>query len=118
MVVNAWHNGEALDYNLVNCFDGFFVQINVACGRTLLDNLVAAAPIVSLGMHQEVFVLPDPLLVQVTAYVPGGDTLMSSRALTVIYQRDQFFSPSRWSCAAVSLTWSMCLTSWAYSPSV
>ena len=54
MVVNAWHNGEALDFNLVNCFDGFFVQINVACGRTLMDNLIAAVPIVSLGMRAAV----------------------------------------------------------------
>ena len=82
----AWR--EALDYSLVRCFDGFFVQITVACGRTLMDNLLAAAPLVSLRMHQEVFVLPDPHLVQVTAYVPGGDTVMSSRALMVISRRD------------------------------
>ena len=88
VVVNAWHNGEALDYSLVRCFDGFFVQITVACGRTLMDNFLAAAPTVSLRMHQEVFVLPDPHLVQVTAYVPAGDTLMSSRALMVISRRD------------------------------
>ena len=86
VLVNAWHNGMALDSSLVRCFDGFLVQITVACGRTLLDNLLAAAPTVSLRMHQEVFGLPDPLLVQ-AVFVPG-DTLMSSRAMTAIAGRD------------------------------
>ena len=92
-------------------------MVSLACGRTLMGNLLAAAPIVSLRIHHDVFVLPDPLLVQVTAYVPCGDTLMSSRALTVIYRRDGALLFLQTELRRRSLIWSMwSLTSWWYIP--
>ena len=92
MAMNVWHNGEALGPQLTNCFDGFFVQVTVTCGRTLMDNLIAATPIVSPRMHIDPLVLPDPQVVQVSAFVPGGDTLISSRTLMVIHRRDRVFT--------------------------
>ena len=73
--MNVWHNGAALDFHLVNCFDGFFVQVTVCCGRTRMDNIITAAPIVTPHIHIDPLVLSDPQLLQVTAFVPGGDTL-------------------------------------------
>ena len=92
VTMNVWHNGEALGPQLGNCFDGFFLQVTVACGRTLMDNILAAAPIVSPRMHIDPLVLPDPQLLQVTAFVPGGDTLISSRSVVVIHRRDRVFT--------------------------
>ncbi len=45
--MNVWHKGAALDFHLVNCIDGFFAQVTVGCGRTLMDNILTAAPIVT-----------------------------------------------------------------------
>ena len=42
-------------------------------------------------MHLDTLVLPDPQVLQITAFVPGGDTLMSSRSLTIIHRRDRVF---------------------------
>ena len=92
VTINVWHNGEALGPQLVNCFDGFFLQVTVMCGRTLMDNILAAAPIVSPRIHIDRLVLPDPQLIQVTAFVPGGDTLISSRSVVVIHRRDRVFT--------------------------
>ena len=58
-----------------------------------MDNLIAATPIVSPRMHLGPLVLPDSQVLQVTAFVPGGDTLMSSRTLMVIHRRDRVFFP-------------------------
>ena len=87
LAMNIWYNGA----QLTNCFDGFFVQVTVTCGRTLMDNLIVAAPIVSPRMHLDPLVLPDPQVLQVIAFVPGGDTLISSRTLMVIQRRDRVF---------------------------
>ena len=86
------HNGAALDFRLVSCFDGFFVQVAVSCGRAIMDNIIMAAPIVMPQIHIDTLVLPDPQLLQVTAFVPGGDTLISSRSVTVVQRRDRVFA--------------------------
>ena len=90
--MQMWHNGNALDFALVNCVDGFFVQVTVTCGRAILDNIVAAAPILVPQLHVDPVVLPDPQYLQVTAYVPGGDTLISSRSASVADRRDRVFA--------------------------
>ena len=92
LTLHVWHNGAALDYRLVNCFDGFFVQVTVEVGRILMDNIILAAPLITPQMHIDQFVLPDPQLLQITAYVPGGDTLISSRSITVIQRRDRAYA--------------------------
>ena len=50
MTMNVQFNG-ALDFRLVNCFDGFFVQVTVSCCQTLLDNIVTAAPLSVPQLH-------------------------------------------------------------------
>ena len=92
ITMNVWHNGAALDFHLLNCFDGFFVQVTVCCGRTLMDNILTAAPIVTPRIHIDPLVLPDPQLLQVTAFVPGGDTLISSRSVAVVHRRDRVYA--------------------------
>ena len=90
--MQMWHNGNALDFALVTCMDGFFLQVAVTCGRAIRDNIVAAAPIVVPQLHIDPVVLPDPQYLQVTAYVPGGDTLISSRSASVADRRDRVFA--------------------------
>ena len=90
--MQMWHNGNALDFASVNCVDGFFVQVTVTSGRAILDNIVAAAPILVPQLHVDRVVLPDPQYLQVTAYVPGGDTLISSRSASVADRRDRVFA--------------------------
>ena len=90
--MNVWHNGDALDFTLVNCFDGFFVQVTVSCCRALLDNVLAAAPTMVPQLHVDPLVLPDPQFLQVTAHVPGGDTLISSRSASLVDRRDRVYA--------------------------
>ena len=90
--MQMWHNGNALDFALVTCVDGFFVQVIVTCGRAIRDNIVAAAPILVPQLHVDPVVLPDPQYLQVTACVPGGDTLISSRSASVADRRDRVFA--------------------------
>ena len=92
VTVNVWHNGAALGFHLVKCFDGFFVQVTVSCGRTLIDNILTAAPIVTPRIHIDPLVLPDPQLLQGTTFVPGGDTLISSRSVVVVHRRDRVYA--------------------------
>ena len=92
VTMNVWHNGDALDFTLVNCFDGFFVQVTVTCCRALLDNILAAAPIMVPQLHVDPLMLPDPQFLQVTAHVPGGDTLISSRSASLVDRRDRVYA--------------------------
>ena len=92
LTLNVWHNGAALDFRLVNCFDGFFVQVTIDVSRALVDNIIMAAPIVTPQIHIDPLVLPDPQSLHITAFVPGGDTLISSRSLTMIQRRDRVFA--------------------------
>ena len=92
VTIDVWHNGAALDFSLVNCFDGFFVQVTVSCCRTLLDNILAAAPIMVPQLHVDPLVLPDSQFLQVTAHVPGGDTLISSRSASLVDRRDRVYA--------------------------
>ena len=89
---NMWHNGAAVDFQLVNCYNGFFVQVTVGVNSILLDNILLAAPLIIPQLHIDHVVLADSQLLQVTAFVPGGDTLISSRSLTMIEKRDRVFT--------------------------
>ena len=90
--LHMWHNGAAVDYQLVNCFNGFFVQVTVDVNSILMDNIWLAAPLIIPQLHIDQVVLTDPQLLQVTAFVPGGDTLISSRSLTMTEKRNRVFT--------------------------
>lgn len=79
----AWLNGDLLGFPLVPCQEGFFLQVQVWGGATLMQNMVVAAPLLVGLLHLDMDVLPDASFARVTTYIPGGNTLMSSRVLTV-----------------------------------
>ena len=79
----AWLNGELLTLSLVMCPEGFFLQVQVWCSPWMMQNMVAAAPLITTALHVDQDVMLDTSLVRVTTYIPGGDTLVSSRLLTV-----------------------------------
>ena len=60
-----WHNGAAVDYQLVNCFNGFFVQVTVDVN---MDNIWLAAPLIIPQLHIEQVVLTGSQLLQVTVF--------------------------------------------------
>ena len=90
--LQMWHNGAAVDYQLVSCFNGFFIQIIVEVNNILMENIRLAAPLIIPHLHIDQMVLTDPQLLQVTAFVPGGDTLISSRSLTMTEKRNRVFT--------------------------
>ena len=92
LTLQMWHNGAAVDFRLVNCFNGFFVQVTVGVNSIILENILLAAPLIIPQLHIDQVVLSDPQLLQVTAFVPGGDTLISSRSITMIERRDRVFA--------------------------
>ena len=65
-VLQMWHNGAAVDYQLVSCFNGFFIQITVEVNSILMDNIRLAAPLIIPQLHIDPMVLTDPQLLQVT----------------------------------------------------
>ena len=77
--LQMWHNGAAVDYQLVSCFNGFFIQVVVEVNNILMENIRLAAPLIIPQLHIDQMVLTDPQLLQVTAFVPGGDILLSPR---------------------------------------
>ena len=83
----AWINGDLVGLALITCEEGFFLQVQVWCGPTLMQNMVVAAPLHSGTLHFDRDALTDMSLVRVTIYIPGGNTLTSSRVLSVISQR-------------------------------
>ena len=83
----AWLNGELLGLPLVTCREGFFIQVQVWCGPTLMQNMMVAAPLIVGTLHLDMDAMPDTSLVRVTTYIPGGNTLISSRVLTVTCMR-------------------------------
>ena len=42
----AWLNGDLLGLALVACHEGFFLQVQVWCGPTLMQNMLVAAPLI------------------------------------------------------------------------
>ena len=48
-----------------------------------MQNMVIAAPLIVGALHLDMDAMPDTSLVRVTIYIPGGNTLISSRMLTV-----------------------------------
>ena len=79
----AWLNGVPLGLNLVTCTEGFFLQVQVWCAPTLMQNMVLGAPLLADTLHLDMDVLHDTTLLRVTIYIPGGSTLVSSRKLVV-----------------------------------
>lgn len=82
----AWLNGEPVALQLLTCPEGFFLQVHVQCGLVLLQNLQVSAPLMADFLHVDMEVIEDSK-VRVTVYIPGGDTLMSSRVLTISCDR-------------------------------
>ena len=83
----AWLNGDLLGLALIACHEGFFLQVQVWCGPTLMQNMLVAAPLICGTLHIDMDAMPDTSLVRVTIYIPGGNTLISSRELSVTCQR-------------------------------
>ena len=83
----AWLNGDLLGLALVACHEGFFLQVQVWCGPTLMQNMLVAAPLIFGTLHIDMDAMPDTSLVRVTIYIPGGNTLISSRVLSVTCPR-------------------------------
>ena len=79
----AWINGGLVGLALVTCHEGFFLQVQVWCGPTLMQNMVVAAPLLTGTLHFDMDAMIDTSLVRVTIYIPGGNTLTSSRVLSV-----------------------------------
>ena len=79
----AWINGDLVGLAMVACQEGFFLQVQVWCGPTLMQNMVVAAPLLNGTLHFDMDAITDTSLVRVTIYIPGGNTLTSSRVLTV-----------------------------------
>ena len=79
----AWINGDLVGLALVACQEGLFLQVQVWCGPTLMQNMVVAAPLLNGTLHFDMDAITDTSLVRVTIYIPGGNTLTSSRVLTV-----------------------------------
>ena len=52
-----------------------------------MQNMMVAAPLIVGTLHIDMDVMPDTSLVRVTTYIPGGNTLISSRVLTVTCMR-------------------------------
>ena len=73
-------------------FQGFFIQVVVEVNNILMENIRLAAPLIIPQLHIDQMVLSDPQLLQVTAFVPGGDTLISSRSLTMTEKRNRVFT--------------------------
>ena len=73
-------------------FNGFFIQVVVEVNNILMENIRLAAPLIIPQLHIDQMVLTDPQLLQVTAFVPGGDTLISSRSLTMTEKRNRVFT--------------------------
>ena len=44
LTLQMWHNGAAIDFRLVNCFNVFFVQVTVGVNNIILENILLAAP--------------------------------------------------------------------------
>ena len=79
----AWINGDLVGLALIACQEGFFLQVQVWCGPTLMQNMVVAAPLLNGTLYFDMDAITDTSLVRVTIYIPGGNTLTSSRVLTV-----------------------------------
>ena len=48
-----------------------------------MQNMVVAAPLLTGTLHFDMEAMADTSLVRVTIYIPGGNTLMSSRVRAV-----------------------------------
>ena len=48
-----------------------------------MQNMLVAAPLIAGTLHLDMDAMHDMSLVRVTTYIPGGNTLISSRVLSV-----------------------------------
>ena len=55
--LQMWHNGAAVDYQLVSCFNGFFIQVVVEVNNILMENTRLAAPLIIPQLHIDQMVL-------------------------------------------------------------
>ena len=46
-----WINGDLVGLALIACQEGFFLQVQVWCGPTLMQNMVVAAPLLNGTLH-------------------------------------------------------------------
>ena len=81
VAVNVVSLGEFLAPWLLTGLPG--LQVQVWCGPTLMQNMVVAAPLLNGTLYFDMDAITDTSLVRVTIYIPGGNTLTSSRVLTV-----------------------------------
>ena len=90
--LQMWHNGAAVDFRLVNCFHGFFVQVTVGVNSILLENILLAAPLNIHSYTLTTWCWLTLIFCKLLHFVPGGDTLISSRSITMIERRDRVFT--------------------------
>ena len=76
----VWINGDLVGLALIACQERFFLQVQVWCGPTLMQNMVVAAPLLNGTLHFDMDAIADTSLVRV-------NTLTSSRVLTVTCPR-------------------------------
>ena len=55
--------------DLIECQEGFFLQVQVWCGLTLMQNMGVAAPLITGTLHFDMDVMIDTSLVRVTTYI-------------------------------------------------
>ena len=76
-------HSDLVGLTLVACQEGFFLQVQVWSGPTLMQNMVVAALLLNGTLHFDMDAITDTSLVRITIYIPGGNTLTFSRVLTV-----------------------------------
>ena len=59
--------------DLIECQEGFFLQVEVWCGLTLMQNMGVAALLITGTLHFDIDAMIDTSLVRVTTYIPGGN---------------------------------------------
>ena len=79
-------NGMLLTHNLVECRTGFYLRVRWRGEPDLLDQLehIANTQAMQLHLPSMIFAEPRLQLLRATVYIPGGNTLVMSRKLTVL----------------------------------
>ena len=70
--LQMWHNGAAVDYQLVSCFNGFFIQVVVEVNNILMENTRLAAPLIIPQLHIDQMVLTVFFALCCLGKIPGG----------------------------------------------
>lgn len=87
--VRAFLNGVALTHHLVECTSGFYVRINWEGNAYLMTQLEQIASTHALQLHGPPMIISGslPPYRGVTIFIPGGDTLTTSRKTMLIGQK-------------------------------